>query len=231
MCGDLRDFQAVRGRSAPLYPALPLPDFDGKEGGRRFESVRGLYKIPVNRYLFSRRHLQSRQRAPGMEPFMELPGPARRRRSREIDALCFRRRSASSARVAAEQDRVAIDAGRQAPRERCCPSGYNVPAFGACVVAIACGAYATHLSAFLGEDPNRYWWPAPLEAWLIAGALYVAGVAICRGVAPCEADATARLRELCVRALSPTSRPMACLESPRHKPRPPAPPECSFRSL
>ena len=44
---------------------------------------------------------------------MELPGPERRRLSREIDAFRFRRRSASSARVAAEQDRVAIDAGRQ----------------------------------------------------------------------------------------------------------------------
>jgi purine-cytosine permease-like protein len=60
----------------------------------------------------------------------------------------------------------------------------NVPAFVACVIAIVYGAYATHLFTFLGEDPERYWGPAPLEAWLIAGTLYLAGVAVCRAVAP-----------------------------------------------
>ena len=56
----------------------------------------------------------------------------------------------------------------------------NVPAFVACVAAIVYGAYATHLFSFLGESESRYWGPAPLEAWLLAGALYVGGVAIVR---------------------------------------------------
>jgi cytosine permease len=56
----------------------------------------------------------------------------------------------------------------------------NVPAFVACVAAITYGAYATHLFSFLGEDPDRYWGPAPLEAWLLAGCLYLVGVAVCR---------------------------------------------------
>ena len=56
----------------------------------------------------------------------------------------------------------------------------NVPAFIACVAAIIYGAYATHLFSFLGESESRYWGPAPLEAWLLAGGLYVAGVAIVR---------------------------------------------------
>lgn len=60
----------------------------------------------------------------------------------------------------------------------------NVPAFIACVVAIVYGAYATHLFTFLGESSSRYWGPAPLEAWVMAGALYVVGVAIVRAVAP-----------------------------------------------
>jgi len=60
----------------------------------------------------------------------------------------------------------------------------NVPAFVACVVAIAYGAYATHLFAFLGESPDLYWGPAALEAWLLAGALYLVGVGLCRAVAP-----------------------------------------------
>jgi cytosine permease len=62
----------------------------------------------------------------------------------------------------------------------------NLPAFIACVGAIAYGAYATHLFAFLGESSTRYWGPAPLEAWLLAGALYIVGVAICRAVAPAD---------------------------------------------
>ena len=60
----------------------------------------------------------------------------------------------------------------------------NLPAFVACLGAVAYGAYATHLFTFLGEDPSRYWGPAPLEAWLLAGALYILGVALCRALAP-----------------------------------------------
>lgn len=60
----------------------------------------------------------------------------------------------------------------------------NVPAFVALVAAIGFGGYATHLFTFLGESPERYWGPAPLEAWLLAGALYLAGVALCRAAAP-----------------------------------------------
>jgi purine-cytosine permease-like protein len=62
----------------------------------------------------------------------------------------------------------------------------NIPAFVACTGAIVFGAYATHLFTFLGESDNRYWGPAPLEAWLLAGVLYIAGVAICRAVAPSD---------------------------------------------
>jgi cytosine permease len=60
----------------------------------------------------------------------------------------------------------------------------NVPAFVACLAAIAFGAYATHLFSFLGESSTRYWGPAPLETWVVAGALYVAGVAACKTLAP-----------------------------------------------
>lgn len=60
----------------------------------------------------------------------------------------------------------------------------NVPAFVACAVAITYGAYATDLFTFLGEDATRYWGPAPLEAWLLAGGLYIVGVAVCRATAP-----------------------------------------------
>ena len=66
----------------------------------------------------------------------------------------------------------------------------NVPAFVSCLIAIGYGAYATHLFTFLGENSSRYWGPAPLEAWAMAGALYVVGVAIVRAVAP------ARTKEL-----------------------------------
>lgn len=60
----------------------------------------------------------------------------------------------------------------------------NVPAFMACLVAIVYGAYATHLFAFLGESEDRYWGPAALEAWLLAGAFYLGGVALCQAFAP-----------------------------------------------
>ncbi|HEY1367383.1 MAG TPA: hypothetical protein VGF23_09730 [Gaiellaceae bacterium] len=62
----------------------------------------------------------------------------------------------------------------------------NYPAFIACALAIIFGAYATHLFTFLGENSTRYWGPAPLEAWALAGVLYIAGVAIVRAVAPAK---------------------------------------------
>jgi hypothetical protein len=64
----------------------------------------------------------------------------------------------------------------------------NVAAFAACVAAIVYGGYATHLFAFLGEDAERYWGPAPLEAWLLAGVLYVAFVTACRALAPASLE-------------------------------------------
>jgi hypothetical protein len=60
----------------------------------------------------------------------------------------------------------------------------NVPGVVACAGAIIYGAYATHLFTFLGESSSRYWGPAPLEAWVLGGALYVVGIAIVRAVAP-----------------------------------------------
>jgi purine-cytosine permease-like protein len=63
----------------------------------------------------------------------------------------------------------------------------NLPAFVACVAAVLYGGYATHLFTFLGESSTRYWGPAPLEAWLLAGTLYVAGVALVLAVAPADA--------------------------------------------
>lgn len=62
----------------------------------------------------------------------------------------------------------------------------NVPAFVACLLAIVYGAYATHLFTFLGESSTVYWGPAPLEAWVMAGVLYIVGVAIVRAVAPAD---------------------------------------------
>ena len=60
----------------------------------------------------------------------------------------------------------------------------NWPAFIAACVSIAYGAWATHLFHFLGENSTRYWGPAPLTAWIMAGVLYIVGVAIVRAVVP-----------------------------------------------
>jgi hypothetical protein len=62
-----------------------------------------------------------------------------------------------------------------------------VPAFAACIAAIIFGGYATHLFTFLGESSTHYWGPAPLAAWLLAGTLYIAGVAVVRTFAPSNA--------------------------------------------
>lgn len=56
----------------------------------------------------------------------------------------------------------------------------NWPALVALIIAVAFGGYATGLMP--GEDPNTYWGPAPLEAWILAGGLYIVGVAITRAV-------------------------------------------------
>lgn len=56
----------------------------------------------------------------------------------------------------------------------------NWPALVALVIAVIFGAFATGI--FPGEDSSIYWGPAPLEAWALAGALYVIGVAITRAV-------------------------------------------------
>jgi purine-cytosine permease-like protein len=99
----------------------------------------------------------------------------------------------------------------------------NMPAFVACVAAIAYGAWATHLFSFLGEDPSRYWGPAPLETWLLAGALYVAGVAVVRVVAPGN---TKRLLGFDSHSIKQGVRPDAIIDigspeaAPEHLPTP-----------
>ena len=55
--------------------------------GRRFESVRGLCKVPANRRFFFRQNLYDYQRAVGMEPFMEPSGPERSSEPRETVGL------------------------------------------------------------------------------------------------------------------------------------------------
>jgi purine-cytosine permease-like protein len=58
----------------------------------------------------------------------------------------------------------------------------NWPALVALIIAVAFGGYATGLMPF--EDPNTYWGPAPLLAWILAGGLYVIGVAVTRAITP-----------------------------------------------
>jgi hypothetical protein len=60
--------------------------FHGKEG-RRFESVRGLCKSAANRRFLFRLHLQSRQCAVGMEPFVERSGSQRAIETAKIDRI------------------------------------------------------------------------------------------------------------------------------------------------
>jgi hypothetical protein len=77
-------------RSEPQERARPLPSVATTRRsqrmvrrGRRFESVRGLAKAPQIGFwrLCFILHLHYFQRAPGMEPFMELPGPEGAHRS------------------------------------------------------------------------------------------------------------------------------------------------------
>jgi purine-cytosine permease-like protein len=58
----------------------------------------------------------------------------------------------------------------------------NWPALVALIIAVAFGGYATGLMPF--EDPNTYWGPAPLLAWILAGGLYIIGVAVTRAITP-----------------------------------------------
>jgi hypothetical protein len=58
----------------------------------------------------------------------------------------------------------------------------NWPAIVALGISVFFGAWATGI--FPGENPNRYWGPGPLEAWAMAGALYVVFVAITRAAVP-----------------------------------------------
>src|SRR5581483_2584519 len=52
----------------------------------------------------------------------------------------------------------------------------------ALAITVAFGAYATGIMP--GENPNRYWGPATLIAWVMAATLYAVFVAIVRSVVP-----------------------------------------------
>jgi purine-cytosine permease-like protein len=54
----------------------------------------------------------------------------------------------------------------------------NWPAIVALAIAVMFGAWGTGIVP--GENANRYWGPAPLEAWALAGVLYIAFVALAR---------------------------------------------------
>jgi purine-cytosine permease-like protein len=73
----------------------------------------------------------------------------------------------------------------------------NVPAFVALCVSVAYGAFATAL--WPGEDPSRYWGPAPLTAWIMAGVVYTAGVWVTqRMVAPAQLKQTLGFSKLVI---------------------------------
>ncbi len=59
---------------------------------------------------------------------------------------------------------------------------FNWPALVALCGAAFFGAWASGI--FPGENPNRLWGVPPLEAWALGGAMYIAGVAIARALAP-----------------------------------------------
>jgi purine-cytosine permease-like protein len=58
----------------------------------------------------------------------------------------------------------------------------NWPAILALALAVLFGSWGTGI--FPGENPNRYWGPAPLEAWILGGILYIVFVAITRAAVP-----------------------------------------------
>lgn len=66
----------------------------------------------------------------------------------------------------------------------------NWPAVVALGLSVFYGAWATGIIP--GENPNRYWGPGPLEAWVMAGVLYIAFVALTRSIAS-HADALKRV--------------------------------------
>jgi purine-cytosine permease-like protein len=60
----------------------------------------------------------------------------------------------------------------------------NYPAFAALVIAVIFGAFGTGIMP--GADASRYWAIAPLEAWILAGVLYLGFVAVVRAAAPAK---------------------------------------------
>jgi purine-cytosine permease-like protein len=58
----------------------------------------------------------------------------------------------------------------------------NWPAIVSLAISVAFGAYATGIMP--GENANRYWGPATLIAWTMAGLLYVAFVGLTRAAVP-----------------------------------------------
>jgi len=53
---------------------------------------------------------------------------------------------------------------------------------GTLAIAVLFGAWATGI--FPGENPDRYWGPAPLLGWILAGVLYLAFVGLARAAVP-----------------------------------------------
>jgi purine-cytosine permease-like protein len=58
----------------------------------------------------------------------------------------------------------------------------NWPAILALAISVLYGTWATGILP--GENPNRYWGPGPLEAWVMAGVLYIVFVVLARALAP-----------------------------------------------
>jgi hypothetical protein len=65
---------------------------------------------------------------------------------------------------------------------------FNWPALIALCGAVFFGAWASGIVP--GEDPSRLWGVPPLEAWVLGGVTYVAGVWLVQALAP------ARVKEL-----------------------------------
>ena len=115
-------------RTATCYRLLLVASVCEKSSmvrrGRRFESVRGLCKSPAKRYLFFRVRLHNRQRAVGMEPFVEPSGREAPAESRESARLP--RRSISSRRMCLGQT-GGVSPSRVMRRSRDRPLGVERP--------------------------------------------------------------------------------------------------------